>query len=222
MQVTRPALLLFAFLWSAAVNSQQSLSLEERVGILRQTRDQIEATATPNDDLYRRYFDAFPQSFAGLSDVLEILMRPKGTSNFGQEYLIPMCRAYDHVDHRQYMRKLLKIGIEANNWGGIDKDRVKYVYPGDAYVALIYRLPCETLTEESRRQLISIIYELAPEFTDAQIEAIYNSLCWDGEQRSSLDWFLTGLCSRYPGRCDLTRMLHEKYVKHLHADDHPH
>ena len=76
-------------------------------------------------------------------------------------------------------------------------------------------------TEESAHERISVIYSLIPEFTDAELTAIYNSMAWgeDSTQKLPLDWFLDGICSRYPNRCQLTRRLHEQYVAEHSADD---
>lgn len=38
--------------------------------LLREIRDQIDASAPASVELYQRYFDAFPSSFAQLSEVL--------------------------------------------------------------------------------------------------------------------------------------------------------
>jgi hypothetical protein len=213
----------------SAMGADHSPSTQERAKLLREIRDQMDASQPAGTELYRRYFDAFPSSFTELGELLvsdrysEILLRPGEKWDFGLSYIVLMCQSYDRIDHRRYMRKLLRIGVGANNWGEAGKDNEKYVYPGDTYFRLIARYPCGPQTQESVREQQSVIYALVPEFTDAELEAIYNSLSWEGSpMRSPLDWFLDGICSRYPNRCALTRMLHEKYVKHLYDDPRPH
>lgn len=196
--------------------------------VLREIRDQIDASAPASVELYQRYFEAFPSSFAQLSEVLvsqtysEILLRPGEEWDFGQAYVVLMCQSYEWIDHRRYMRKMLRIGISGNDWGGRDKSREKGLYPGDIYQRLIFRYACAQRTEEAHREQLSIIYALVPEFTDAQIEAIYNSLSWEEDRKWPLDWFLEGICSRYQSRCQLTQTLQKKYAKHFTDDPRPH
>jgi hypothetical protein len=153
-----------------------------------------------------------------------VLLRPGEKWDFGNAYVALMCRAYDFIDHRRYMRKLLRIGVEAKDWGGPGKDPEKYLYPGDLYQRLVFRYACEHRTAASHQEQASVIFELVPEFTDAELEAIYQSLSWgeDSSQRVALSWLLDGICSRYPQRCKLTRALQEKYVEHLYESPHLH
>lgn len=206
--------------------ADRSQPAEQRAAVLREIRDQIDASPRAGAEVYDRYFEAFPSSFAELSEILlsdkyrGILLRLDEDWNFGLAYIVPMCASYDRIDHRRYMRKMLRIGISGNDWGGPDKDREKYLYPGDIYQRFVFRYPCGQRTQEAAREQMSVIYALIPEFTDAELTAIYNSLSCgeDSAQELPLDWFLEDICSRYQNRCRLTRMLHEEYLKHR-ADD---
>lgn len=229
MRVQLPAfIILFAFVGSA-LGLDQSLSARERAVLMREIRDQMNASQTISTELYERYFDAFPASFAELREVLVsgayrgILLRSGEEWSYGNAYIVPMCQSYERIDHRRYMKKLLRIGIEANNWGELGKDNEKDVYPGDIYFQLIARYPCGPQTQKAVQEQMSVIVDLVPEFSDPEIEAIYNSLSWEASPtRSPLDWFLQSVCSRYPNRCELTKMLHEKYVNHASDDSQPH
>ncbi len=202
------------------MSAERSQPAEQRAAVLREIRDQMDAARPAGAEVYERYFEAFPSSFAELSEILvsdryrEILLRPGEDWNFGLAYIVPMCESYDRIDHRRYMRKMLRIGISGNDWGGLDKDRERDLYPGDIYQRLIARYPCAQRTDEAAREQLSVIYALVPEFTDAELAAIYNSLSWgeDSSQKLPLDWFLEGICSRYQNRCQLTRMLREQHL----------
>jgi hypothetical protein len=230
--VSKLQLILLASLALAgsAMSADRALPAAQRAAVLRAIRDELAASQPAGAELYDRYFEAFPSSFAELGEILvsdkyrQILLRPDEDWNYGLAYIVPMCESYKRIDHRRYMRKMLRIGIGANDWGGADKDREKYLYPGDIYQRLVSRYPCEQLTEEAAREQISVIYALIPEFTDAELTAIYNSLSWgeDSTQKLPLDWFLEGICSRYQNRCGLTQRLHEEYLKHSAADARPH
>lgn len=202
----------------AGAAAEQPPTPAQRAELLRELRDQIGASRpAAAAELYQRYFEAFPTSFAEVSEVLvsdqyrELLLRPDEHWDFGQAYVVLMCESYDRLDHRRYMKKMLHLGISGNDWGGLGKDRQENLYPGDIYQRLIFRYACAQRTEAAAREQLSVIYELLPEFTDAQLEAIYNSLSWAEDRKWPLDWFLEGICSRYPGRCPLTRVLREKY-----------
>jgi hypothetical protein len=223
----RLTLLASLMLAGSAVSADGSQPAEHRAAVLREMRDQLNASQPASAELYERYFEAFPSSFAELREILvsdkhrQILLRPDEDWNYGLAYIVPMCKSYERIDHRRYMRKMLRIGIGANDWGGADKDPETYLYPGDIYQRLVARYPCEQRTEETAREQISVIYALIPEFTDAELTAIYNSLAWgeDSTQKLPLDWFLDGICSRYPNRCQLTRRLHQEYLAKHSADN---
>jgi hypothetical protein len=192
---------------------------EDRARALRDARDAIDAASHPEARLYERYFETFPDTFRGLAAVLHsgdyegLLLRPGEQWNFGQAYKATMCRAYQYVDHARYMRKLLKIGVEANDWGGFAADHERALYPGETYKNLVWGRTCETVTEASVRERVSVIYALSPEFSDSQLEAIFNSLSWEDLDRVPIDWFLKGLCAHHSDRCALTAKLHDKYIK---------
>lgn len=198
---------------AATLSGQQAGSTREQAAALRSMRDRIEAASDPGADLYRQYFEAFPTSFADLQQTLvtdrhrDVLLHPDEQWDFGQAYVVLMCRSYDHVDHRQYMRKLLRIGVGADDWGAYAKD-LQYRYGGDIYHRLIFRYACTQRTEDAHREQMQTIYAVLPEFDDAQLTAIYHSLTWaEAEQKVALDWFLNDICSLYPDRCELTRTL---------------
>jgi hypothetical protein len=192
---------------------------EDRARALRDARDAIDAASHPQAQLYERYFEAFPDTFRGLAAVLhsgayeDLLLRPGEQWNFGQAYKTTMCVAYQYVDHAKYMRKLLKIGVEANDWGGFAADHERSLYPGETYKNLVWGNTCETVTEASVHERVSVIYALSPEFSDSQLEAIFNSLSWEDLDRVPLDWFLKDLCAHHRDRCALTVKLHDKYIK---------
>jgi hypothetical protein len=165
---------------------------------------------------YPAYVTAFPDTFDGLARLHSIEYRQvlaiASTATTPEVYIVTMCAAYEYVDHRSYFRKLLRIGIGADNWGGTGRHRQRSLYPGDAYLRLMHGTACGQPTHGTLAERRAHIYALAPEFSDAEIESIYNSLSWDGEIRSPLDWFLRDLCGAQPSRCELTRRLHDRYI----------
>lgn len=205
--------------WAAVMSAAPVDAERDTATRLRDLRDRIESTVTQGTGLQQRYFEAFPSSFTALSNVMvaqthrDILLRPGESWEFGQPYVVLMCRTYEHVDHSQYMRKLLRIGIEAGDWGGREKDRIRFLYPGDIYQRLVFRTACEQRTEEAAREQMSTIYALLPEFTDEEFVAIYHSLSWaESDQKYPLDWFLEEICARYPQRCALTQKLRREFA----------
>lgn len=219
---------LFAFAGSA-MGAEQSLSTRERAVLMREIRDQMDASQPVSAELYERYFEAFPSSLAELGELLvsdrhrDVLLRPGEKWDYGLVYTVPMCQSYERIDHRRYMRKLLRIGVQANNWGESGQDEEKIASPGGIAYGLIARYSCGPQAQETVLEQESVIFELLPEFTDAEFEAIYNSLSWeDSPMRSAMDWWLDRACSTYPSRCGLTRRLHEKYEKPLLEDHRPH
>lgn len=193
--------------------------LKDRARALRDARDAIEAAKPARAESYERYFEAFPATFHDLAAILHSgnyeseLLRPGEEWNFGLSYKTTMCTAYEYVDHARYMRKLLKIGVEANDWGGHGADYERSLYPGETYKNLIWGTYCGTVTEASAHQRMSVVFALSPEFSDRELEAIFNSLSWEDLDRVPFDWFLKDLCAFHKDRCALTRALHEKYIK---------
>jgi len=181
----------------------QSLAPAERAASLRKAIEAIEVARQPSTLLYEQYFEAFPDRFTKLRDWFvgegfrEILANGRRDWNYGADYRRQMCRMYDHINHKRYMRKLLRIGIQANNWGGPadeDEELLRHV-PGEMYRALVYGEECGKLTPASVSARKDVIYQLLPEYTDQEVEAIYNSLAWEGVERFALEWFLDEVCS---------------------------
>lgn len=203
-------------------------TLEERARAMREAREAIETAQVPDKERYQRYFDVFPGSFRDLGELLHsgkyrsLLLRTGEQWDFGNAYKVPMCMAYRYLDHRQYMRKLLRIGVEAGNWGGSGKDPQRYLYPGEDYKRLVWGDACEVLTETSAKERMSVIYALTPEFSDSEIEAIFNSLSWEDLDRVPIEWFLAGVCAHHADRCALTNRLHDKYIKSSEPQTHSH
>jgi hypothetical protein len=213
MKASLRVLLVLILLPAAAQSGQQAASMHEQAATLRGLRDRIEAAAAPGADLYRQYFEAFPATFTDLQQMLvtdryrDVLLHSGEQWDFGQTYVVLMCRSYDFMDHRQYARKLLRVGVGADDWG-VHASNILYRYAGDIYHRLIFRYACAERSEQAHREQMQAIYAVLPEFTDAQLTAIYHSLTWaEAEQKVKLDWFLNDICSMYPVRCELTRTL---------------
>lgn len=208
----------------AASSADGAGSLRDQAVILRSLRDRIDAATLADAALYEQYFEAFPPSFVDLRQMLvadqykDILLRSGERWDYNQAYVTLMCRTFDHVDHRRYMRKILRIGVGADDWGAED---LEYQYAGDMYQRLIFRFSCAHQTEQSARAQMNVIYSLLPEFSDAQVTAIYHSLWWDeGGRRIRLDWLLNDVCSLYPSRCELTRKLRHSFPKESGTSHH--
>jgi hypothetical protein len=200
----------------------------ERAANLREALEALEATRQPSAQLYERYFEAFPDRFTELRDwlvrggVREILARGRDW-NYGEDYLREMCRTYEHVGHKRYMRKLLRMGVEAGNWGGPadeEGELLRHV-PGSMYRSLVLGEACGPMTQASMAARTAVIYQLLPEYADAEVEAIYNSLAWEGVERFALEWFLDGVCNSDQKRCALMSQFRDKYVKPLYEQAEP-
>jgi hypothetical protein len=217
---------------SGAAWAQAPLSPEQRATALRRALETIEAAKRPTAAQYQRLFDLFPQRFADLREwfaedryneaIAQILAEDRPEWDYGRDYRRRMCEAYELLDHKMYMRKLLRMGIEANNWGGPDNDEESMHLPGDFYKRLVFGEECRQLTQESLDARSRVIFEVTDEYSERQVESIYNSLAWDGMDRYAIEWFLDGLCTHSEQRCALSRTLRNKYVKLPNTDRHTH
>jgi hypothetical protein len=85
----------------SAMSAERSQPAEQRAAVLRESRDQLNAAPPASAELYERYFEAFPSSFAELREILvsdkyrDILLRPDEDWNFGLAYIVPMCESYE-------------------------------------------------------------------------------------------------------------------------------
>jgi hypothetical protein len=193
--------------------------------VLRQALEAIEAAKQPTAAQYRHLFDLFPERFAEdrfNESFAQILAGDRREWNSGQDYRLRMCQAYQFVDHKIYMRKLLNIGVEANNWGGRDHDEQLMHVPGDMYKRLVFGEECQQLTQESLGARLAVILDALGDYADRQIEAVYDSLAWDGMDRFGVECLLDGLCAHSSQRCQLTRALRNKYLKDPLINRHTH
>jgi hypothetical protein len=121
-----------------------------------------------------------------------------------------MCRARPCVN---CSIEITSIDRRANDWGGFAADHERTLYPGETYKNLVWGSTCETVTEASIHERVSVIHALSREFSDSRLQAIFNSLSWEDLDRVPIDWFLKGLCARHADRCALTVKLHDKCIK---------
>jgi hypothetical protein len=217
----RLSILMFLLGVLSADAAEQSPRLVDRAVLMRLTRDSILDAPDPGVSLYLRFFEAFPQSFSDMGQLLasdayiEKLKRSDEDWDYGNGYLRTMCEASTYMDHHAYMMKLLMMGVEANKWGETEKLH----HPGDNYQRLVWGTACEELTESSSRIKVRTIIDLLPQFNDNEVEAIYNSLSWDGFTRFPLDWFWLELCERYSARCALGAELKNNWSEYLKSRD---
>jgi hypothetical protein len=101
-----------------------------------------------------------------------------------------MCRARPCVN---CSIEITSIDRRANDWGGFAADHERTLYPGETYKNLVWGSTCETVTEASIHERVSVIHALSREFSDSQLQAIFNSLSWEDLDRVPIDWFFEGL-----------------------------